>query len=68
MRCTRCSGLIVVVSCADGELNTGLGELGALRCVNCGALVYVRMLGKQATWHSQGLELADLRRGHPKTY
>jgi hypothetical protein len=39
MRCKRCRGLIVVESRTDEEFNAGLGELGALRCVNCGALV-----------------------------
>jgi hypothetical protein len=63
MRCTRCGGLIVVESYADGELNDGSAALGALRCVKCGALVDVRILSNRVARRSQGLELAELRRG-----
>jgi len=60
MRCKRCRGLIVVESRADGEFNDGITGLGALRCVNCGVLVDLRMLRNRAACRSHGLELAEL--------
>ena len=44
MRCQRCKGLMVVEYCLDDEFKEQLAGRGVLRCVNCGAMVTVRML------------------------
>lgn len=44
MRCKRCGGLMIVEQCADEDFAEQASGRGALRCVNCGAMVNVRML------------------------
>jgi DNA-directed RNA polymerase subunit M/transcription elongation factor TFIIS len=44
MRCKRCNGLMLVEHYAEDELEEQEAGRGALRCVNCGAMVTVRML------------------------
>jgi hypothetical protein len=53
MRCKRCGGLMIVELCVEEELEEQVAGRGALRCVNCGALVNVRMLKNLAVQHSQ---------------
>jgi len=59
MRCTRCRGVIVLESQTTERFTTGLGELGAWRCVNCGALVDMRMLRNRAAWRPQALKITE---------
>lgn len=44
MRCKRCDGLMIVELCVEEELEEQLAGRGALRCLNCGAMVNNRML------------------------
>jgi len=44
MRCKRCDGLMIVELCVEEELEEQLTGRGALRCLNCGAMVNNRML------------------------
>jgi RNase P subunit RPR2 len=55
MRCKRCDGLMIVELSVEEELEEQLAERGALRCVNCGAMVNVRMLKNLATQHAERL-------------
>ena len=52
MCCKRCSGLMIVELCPEDELKERAAGRGALRCINCGALVNVRMLRNLATHHA----------------
>lgn len=67
MRCTRCSGLMVVELCVEDELEEHVAGRGALRCINCGSVVNVRMLRNLAARHAEGLTLsaqAEIEGGH----
>jgi hypothetical protein len=55
MRCKRCDGLMMVELCVEEELDEQLAGRGALRCVNCGAMVNVRMLRNLANRHVEAL-------------
>lgn len=55
MRCKRCDGLMVVELSVEGELEEQLDGCGALRCVNCGAMVNMRMLRNLAAHYVEGL-------------
>lgn len=55
MRCKRCDGLLVVELCVEEELEEQVAGRGALRCVNCGAMVNVRMLKNRASRQAQTL-------------
>jgi hypothetical protein len=56
MRCQRCRGLIVMECCADTEFSEGSVGVSAMRCLNCGARQYVRVLGHRAASRSQTVE------------
>ncbi len=56
MRCRRCCGLVVVESTAPGEINEMAAEMRGWRCLNCGAMVDVRMLKMKAASRNQALE------------
>lgn len=66
MRCKRCGGLMMVEFCTEDEREEQLTGRGALRCINCGALVTIRMLRNLATWHAQPLTLAQV--GSPRNH
>ena len=53
MRCKRCRGLMIVELGQEDELKERAAGRGALRCINCGALVNVRMLRNLATQHAR---------------
>lgn len=44
MRCKRCDGLMIVELSVEEELEEQVAQRGALRCINCGAMVNVRIL------------------------
>ena len=56
MHCKRCNGLMVVECCIEDELEEQLAGRGALRCLNCGAMVTVRMLRNLAARQAEGLK------------
>ena len=53
MRCKRCNGLMIVEWSVEEELEEQQTRRGALRCVNCGAMVNVRMLRNLAAQHAE---------------
>jgi len=55
MRCKRCGGLMIVELGADEALAERAAGRGALRCVNCGAMVNMRMLRNLAAQYAEGL-------------
>ncbi len=61
MRCRRCCGLVVVESTAPGEINEMAAEMRGWRCLNCGAMVDVRMLKMKAASRSQAPEAGAMR-------
>lgn len=58
MRCKRCGGLMIVELGADEELAEQAAGRGALRCVNCGAMVNMRMLKNLAARYAKGFPSA----------
>ncbi len=58
MRCKRCGGLMIVELGADEDLAEQAAGRGALRCVNCGARVNMRMLKNLAAQYAEGLTSA----------
>ncbi|MDH4155543.1 MAG: hypothetical protein OEV01_17340 [Nitrospira sp.] len=56
MRCKRCSGLMIVECCVKEELEEQQAGRGALRCVNCGAMVTVRMLRNLVARQAEGMK------------
>ncbi len=56
MRCKRCRGLVVVESTAGGQVDEMSCELRGWRCLNCGAMVDVRMLRMKASSRSRPLK------------
>lgn len=44
MRCKRCDGLMIIELSVEEELKEQEAGRGALRCINCGAMVNVRIL------------------------
>ncbi len=54
MRCKRCDGLMIVELCVEEELEEQLAGRGALRCLNCGAMVNNRMLRNLAARRTEG--------------
>ncbi|MBH0193583.1 MAG: hypothetical protein HP492_17810 [Nitrospira sp.] len=58
MRCKRCNGLMVVDLCVDEELEEQVAGRGVLRCINCGAVVNVRILRNLAAQRAEGLTLS----------
>jgi hypothetical protein len=58
MRCKRCDGLIIVELSVEEELEEQLAGRGALRCVNCGAMVNMRILRNLAAQDAEGLASA----------
>lgn len=63
MRCRRCCGLVVVESTAPGEINEMAAEMRGWRCLNCGAMVDVRMLKMKAASRNQAPEAGDVMSG-----
>jgi hypothetical protein len=64
MRCKRCAGLMIVELGADGDLSAQAAGQGVLRCVNCGAMVNIRMLRNIAAQYTEGL--APARQSVPR--
>jgi hypothetical protein len=64
MRCRRCGGLMIVELGADEDLAEQAAGRGALRCVNCGAMVNIRMLRNLAAQYTEGL--APVRQSVPR--
>jgi hypothetical protein len=64
MRCKRCGGLMIVELGADVDLAEQAAGRGALRCVNCGAMVNIRMLRNLAAQYAEGL--APARQSVPR--
>ncbi len=58
MRCRRCDGLKIVQLGADEDLAEQAAGRGALRCVNCGAMVNIRMLRNLAAQDAKGFASA----------
>jgi len=58
MRCKRCGGLMIVELGADEDLAEQAAGRGALRCVNCGAIVNMRMLKNLAAQYTKGFPSA----------
>ena len=58
MRCKRCGGLMIVELGADEALAEQVAGRGALRCVNCGAMVNLRMLRNLAAQYDKGFTSA----------
>ena len=54
MRCKRCDGLMIVELGADEDPAEPAAGRGALRCVNCGAMVNIRMLRNLAAQYDKG--------------
>jgi hypothetical protein len=54
MRCRRCGGLMIVELGTDEDLAEQVAGRGALRCVNCGAMVNMRMLRNLAAQYTKG--------------
>ncbi|MBS0151494.1 MAG: hypothetical protein JSR31_11185 [Nitrospira sp.] len=65
MRCKRCSGLMVVECCVEEELEEQQAGRGALRCVNCGAMVTVRMLRNLVARQTEGIKTSASIGVHP---
>jgi hypothetical protein len=57
MHCKRCNGLMIVECCVEDELEEQLAGRGVLRCVNCGAMVTVRMLRNLVARQSEGIKI-----------
>jgi len=64
MRCKRCSGLMIVELCPEEEFKEKAAGRGALRCINCGAMVNERMLRNLAAQHAGKFQ--TLRRNGPR--
>ncbi|CUS35270.1 hypothetical protein [Candidatus Nitrospira nitrificans] len=64
MRCKRCGGLMIVELGGDEDLAEQAAGRGALRCVNCGAMVNIRMLRNLAAQYTEGL--APVRQSVPR--
>ncbi len=64
MRCKRCGGLMIVELGADEDLAEQAAGRGALRCVNCGARVNIRMLRNLAAQYTE--RLAPVRQSVPR--
>jgi len=58
MRCKRCGGLMILELGADEDLAEQAEGRGALRCVNCGAMVNLRMLRNLAAQYAKGFTSA----------
>jgi DNA-directed RNA polymerase subunit M/transcription elongation factor TFIIS len=56
MRCKRCNGLMIVESSIEDECEEQLAGRGALRCINCGAMVTVRMLRNLAARQAERIK------------
>lgn len=59
MRCKRCGGLMVVECCVEDELEELQSGRGALRCINCGAMVTVRMLRNLVVRQAEGVKTRE---------
>ena len=64
MRCKRCGGLMIVELGADEDVAEQAAGRGALRCVNCGAMVNMRMLRNLVAQYAEGL--APVRQSVPR--
>lgn len=54
MRCKRCDGLMIVELSVEEELEEQQAGRGALRCINCGAMVNMRILKNLAAQRTEG--------------
>jgi hypothetical protein len=71
MRCRRCGGLMIVELGVDEDLAEQAAGRGALRCVNCGAMVNMRMLRNLAAQYDKGFSSAGTiapRRRHTERH
>ena len=68
MRCKRCNGLMLAEHYAEDELEEQQAGRGALRCVNCGAMVTVRMLRNLVARQAEGIKGAPFHRCVPPTW
>ncbi len=66
MRCKRCDGLMVVEVSVEEELEEQEAGRGALRCINCGAMVNVRMLKNLAAQRTEQLTSTKSHCTHPR--
>ena len=66
MRCKRCSGLMIVECCVEEELEEQQAGRGALRCVNCGAMVTVRMLRNHVARQAEEVKTSKLSGGYER--
>ncbi len=66
MHCKRCSGLMVVEWGVEDELEEQLAGRGMLRCVNCGAMVTVRMLKNLVARQTEEIKTSSVYARHAK--
>ena len=66
MRCKRCNGLMLAEHYAEDELEEQQAGRGALRCVNCGAMVTVRMLRNLVARQAEGIKGAPSTGVYPQ--
>jgi hypothetical protein len=66
MRCKRCNGLMLVEHYAEDELEEQQAGRGALRCVNCGAMVTIRMLRNLVARQAEGIKSSPSTGVYPR--
>ena len=66
MRCKRCDGLMIVELSVEDELEEQQAGRGALRCLNCGAMVNVRILKNLAAQRTESLPPTKQRCTQPR--
>ena len=66
MRCKRCDGLMIVELSVEDELEEQQAGRGALRCLNCGAMVNVRILKNLAAQRTEELTSMKPRCTRPR--
>ena len=66
MRCKRCDGLMIVELSVEEELEEQEAGRGALRCINCGAMVNVRILKNLAAQRTEQLTPTKPRSTRPR--
>jgi hypothetical protein len=66
MRCKRCNGLMLVEYYAEDEFEEREAGRGALRCVNCGAVVTVRMLRNLVARQAEGITTSTSTGVYPR--
>ncbi|MBL8036163.1 hypothetical protein ACYX34_07240 [Nitrospira sp. CMX1] len=66
MRCKRCSGLMIVECCVEEAIEEQQAGRGALRCVNCGAMVTVRMLRNLVARQMERIKVLQSTGGYPR--